>query len=142
MLLSRFVASQSLTDHSVIYYVLTDKTNNITAMYLDFTLLKGDYSIYRLKNDSAIPDWTYDSEFYSLTRTRDELSIVCKHVDIIMDDKIKIDKHWRILKINGPLDLSLIGIIANISSLLKENKISIFAISTYDTDYILVKNQH
>lgn len=111
-------------------------------MYLDFTLLKDLYSIYRLKKDSAIPDWTYESEFYSLTRTKDELSIVCKQVANTMDDKIKIDSHWRILKINGPLDLSMIGIIAEISNLLKENKIPIFTISTYDTDYILVKNQN
>lgn len=111
-------------------------------MILDFTILKGDYSIYRLEKDSAIPDWIYDSEFYSVTRTKDELSIVCKHVDLITDDKIKNDKHWRILKINGPLDLSLIGIIANVSCLLKENKISIFTISTYDTDYVFVKNRH
>lgn len=110
-------------------------------MCLDFTILKGAYSIYRLDKDSAIPNWIYDSDFYSLTRTQDELSIVCKEVDIKIDDKIMIDKHWRILKINGPLDLSQIGIIANISSLFKENKISIFPISTYDTDYILVKNQ-
>ena len=110
-------------------------------MNLDFKLLKGSYSIYRLNKDSAIPDWTCDSEFYSITRTREELSIVCKHVDIEMDN-IKIDKHWRILKITGPLDLSLIGIIADISGLLKENQIPIFTISTYDTDYILVKNQY
>jgi len=53
-----------------------------------------------------------------------------------------IDKHWRIFKIIGPLDLSLIGIIAHISDLFKENKISIFPISTYDTDYILIKNEN
>jgi hypothetical protein len=111
-------------------------------MIIDFTLLKGDYSIYRLKNDSAIPIWVYDSDFYSVTRTQDELSIICKNVDIASDVNLKIDKHWRILKINGPLDLSLVGIIANISNLLKDNKIPIFTISTFDTDYILVKNQY
>jgi len=111
-------------------------------MNLDFTLLNGTYSIYRLKKNSVIPDWIYESEFYSMTRTQDELSIVCKHVDITADDKTKINSHWRILKINGPLDLSLIGIIANISNLLGKNKIPIFTISTYDTDYILVKNQN
>ena len=111
-------------------------------MNLDFKLLKGSYSIYRLNKDSAIPDWTYNSEFYSITRTQEELSIVCEHVEIKIDDNIKIDKHWRILEITGPLDLSLIGIIADISGLLKENQIPIFTISTYDTDYILVKNQY
>ena len=111
-------------------------------MNLDFTVLKGDYSIYQLAKDSAVPNWINDSEFYSVTRTRDELSVVCKHVDFAPNDKIKYDGHWRIIKIDGPLDLSLTGIIANVSSLLKEIKISIFVISTYDTDYILVKNLH
>ena len=59
-----------------------------------------------------------------------------------MDSNTKVDKHWRILKINGQLDLSIIGVIAYVSNLLKENKIPVFTVSTYDTDYILVKNQH
>jgi uncharacterized protein len=109
-------------------------------MHLDFTLLKGHYSIYRFDKDSAIPHWIYDSEFFSMTRTSDELSIVCKHADIGLNENIKIDKEWRILKINGPLDLSMIGIIADISSLFKENRISIFSVSTYDTDYTLIKD--
>jgi hypothetical protein len=107
----------------------------------DFTILKGDYSIYRLKNNSDIPMRVYDSDFYSVTRTKDELSIICENIDIISDVSIKTNKHWRILKINGPLDLSSVGIIANISNLLKDNKIAIFTISTFDTDYILIKNQ-
>jgi hypothetical protein len=82
------------------------------------------------------------SDFYSITRTRDELSIVCKQTDINPDDNIMTDKNWKILKISGPLDLSSVGIIADISSLLKSWKIPIFSVSTYDTDYILIKNQN
>ena len=115
--------------------------NIIEIMILDFILLKGEYSIYRFKRDSPIPEWIYDSDFYSVTRTTDELSIICKPVDLIMGNDIKIDNHWRILKIDGVLDLSLIGIIATVSIILKENKIPIFTISTFDTDYILVKDQ-
>jgi hypothetical protein len=111
-------------------------------MKLDFTLLNGIYSIYRLNNDSAIPGWICKSEFYSVTRTKDELSVVCLHVDEIIADNIKIDSYWRILKINGPLDLSLTGIIAGIAGLMMENKIPVFTVSTYDTDYILVKDQN
>jgi len=109
-------------------------------MILDFILLKGEYSIYRFKRDSPIPEWIYDSDFYSVTRTTDELSIICKPVDLIMGNDIKIDNHWRILKIDGVLDLSLIGIIATVSTILKDNKIPIFTISTFDTDYILLKD--
>lgn len=111
-------------------------------MILDFTILKGDYSIYRLKIDSTVPSWVYDSDFYSVTKTIDELSIVCETVDIPSGDRFKIDRHWRILKINGPLDLSLVGIIADISGLFKENDIPIFILSTFNTDYILVKFQY
>jgi hypothetical protein len=111
-------------------------------LHLDFTKLKGDYSIYRLGKDSPIPAWMYDSEFYSVTRTCEELSIVSRHADIKSDDNTRIDKHWHILKINGILDLTLVGIIADISNLFKENKISIFTISTYDTDYFLIKDHY
>ena len=109
-------------------------------MNLDFTLLKNTFSIYRLNKDSAIPDWLDESDFYSVTKTGEEMSIVCKQVDNLSDDRIKSDKNWRIIKINGPFDLSQVGIIAYISDLFKKNKISIFTISTYDTDYILFKN--
>jgi hypothetical protein len=111
-------------------------------MITDFTLLKGDYSIYRFNKDSKVPCWVYDSDLYSVTKTEDELSIVCETVYSTLNDSVKIDWHWRILKINGPLDLSQVGIIADISSLFKDNKIPIFTISTFDTDYILVKTQY
>jgi hypothetical protein len=110
-------------------------------MTFNFILLKGEYSIYRFKRDSPIPGWVYDSDFCSVTRTSDELSIICKPPDLILENDIKMDDHWRILKIEGVMDLSLIGIMANVSTILKENKIPIFTISTFDTDYILVKDR-
>lgn len=85
-----------------------------------------------------IPTWAKDSEFFSITKTLDELSIVCAEHDIPND--IKCEKDWRILKIEGPLDFSIIGILASISTILAQKGISIFAVSTYDTDYILVKD--
>lgn len=102
-------------------------------------LLKEKYGVCRLHKDEAIPEWAKNSEFFSITRTSDELSIVCNQ-DSIPDD-IKCEKDWRALKIEGTLDFSLIGILASISTILAQNKISIFAISTYDTDYILIKNE-
>jgi hypothetical protein len=101
-------------------------------------LLKEKYGVCRLCKDESIPEWAKDGEFFSITRTCDELSIVCNQDNI--PDNIKCEKEWRALKVEGPLDFSLIGILASISTILAQNKISIFAISTYDTDYILVKN--
>ncbi|BCZ45645.1 amino acid-binding protein [Clostridium gelidum] len=106
---------------------------------LTLKLLKEKYGVCRLDKNELIPRWAQSSDFFSITKTCDELSIVCSQ-DHIPND-IKCEKDWRILKIEGPLDFSLIGILASISRILAQNKISIFAVSTYDTDYILVKNK-
>lgn len=105
---------------------------------LTMKLLKEKYGVCRLDKDELIPEWSKSSEFVSITKTADELSIVCSQ-DNIPEDK-KCERDWRILKIQGTLDFSLIGILASISTVLAQKGISIFAISTYDTDYILVKN--
>lgn len=106
---------------------------------LTMKLLKERYGVCRLDKLDAIPEWADKSEFFSITRTSEELSIVCNEDSI--PGNIKCEKYWRILKIEGPLDFSLIGILASISSILAQSGISIFAISTYDTDYILVKEK-
>jgi len=105
---------------------------------LTMKLLKEKYGVCRLGKTELIPEWALNSEFFSITKTSDELSIVCYQGNI--PSYIKCERDWRILKIEGPLDFSLIGILSSISAILANNKISIFAISTYDTDYILVKS--
>lgn len=109
---------------------------------LGFTILKDAYCICRSGKDSRIPDLPENTAFYSVTITADELSIVCKQSEIKSDDNVRIDRDWRIFRINGMLDLSITGIIAGISELLSEDRIPIFVISTFDTDYMLVKNEN
>ena len=106
---------------------------------LTMKLLKEKYGVCRLDKSELIPEWAMESDFFSITKTLDELSIVCSKDSI--PNSVKCENDWRILKIEGPLDFSLIGILASISVILAQNAISIFAISTYDTDYILVKNK-
>lgn len=106
---------------------------------LTMKLLKERYGVCRLDKTELIPEWAKDSDFFSITKTSDELSIVCTQENIPKD--IKCERDWRILKVQGPLDFSLIGILSSISTILSKNEISIFAISTYDTDYILVRNK-
>jgi len=108
-------------------------------MKLNFIVLKKRYSIYKFNSESGLPDWIYSSDFYSITKTEDELSAIAVQTDIISEEIIS-SKDWRIFKVEGPLDFSLIGIIAEITEILKEIKISVFIISTYNTDYILVKD--
>ena len=106
---------------------------------LTMRVLEKKIGVCRLDKRDSIPEWAKDSEFFSITKTLDELSIVCAESSIPND--IKCEKDWRILKIDGVLDFSLIGILASISTILAQKGISIFAISTYDTDYILVKDK-
>ncbi|MBM7869973.1 hypothetical protein JOC70_001443 [Clostridium pascui] len=107
---------------------------------LSLSLLKDKFGVCRLDINEAIPSWGTKGEFFSITKTADELSIVCNEENI--PSNIKCEVEWKALKIEGPLDFSLIGILSKISSLLAKDGISIFAISTYDTDYILVKESH
>lgn len=105
---------------------------------LTMEILEGTYGVCRLNNTSAIPTWVSHSKFNSITLTEDELSIVCEMSHIPKD--IVCEGDWKVLKVKGPLDFALTGILANISTILADSDISLFAISTYDTDYILVKN--
>ncbi len=111
----------------------------MTNKILTMKLLKEKFGVCRLTKNELIPEWAINSDFYSITKTLDELSIVCSQDSIPPD--VKCEKDWRILKVEGPLDFSLIGILSSISTILAQNGISIFAISTYDTDYILVKDK-
>lgn len=76
--------------------------------------------------------------FFSVTRTSDELSIVCDEGAV--PSGAQAENGWRALKVEGPLDFSLTGILAGLAGVLAVAEISIFAISTYDTDYVLVRS--
>jgi uncharacterized protein len=106
---------------------------------LTMKLLEGKYGVCRLDENALLPEWATNGDFFSITRTTDELSIVCSQDNI--PGEVKCERDWRILKIEGPLDFSLVGILASISAILAKAGVSIFAVSTFDTDYILVKNR-
>jgi hypothetical protein len=81
------------------------------------------------------------SDFYFIGRTDEEISLVCKTADTPAE-VIERDDGWRGFRIQGVLDFSLIGILSKISGILAEHKIGIFAVSTFNTDYILVKEEN
>ncbi|SHK63118.1 ACT domain-containing protein [Desulforamulus aeronauticus] len=108
-------------------------------MKLTLTILPQLLGICRLAPGENIPTWLWESNFFSISKTVDELSIVCP-VHLIPEG-IQCNKDWQALKVGGPLDFSLIGILSELSTLLANEGISIFAISTFDTDYILVKTE-
>ncbi len=104
---------------------------------LKLQILPQQFSIHRLAPESRIPAEVYQSDFYSVTKTADELSIVCD-VTIPLTAERSVSG-WSCFRVVGLLDFSLTGIMAGLSTSLAEMGISLFAISTYDTDYILVK---
>ena len=107
---------------------------------MNIKVLKDRYAICRLESEDMVPLWVDTKNFISITRTEDELSIVC--IDKNIPNEIKSEKGWRVLKVEGPLDFSLIGILSEISGILAKEKISILVVSTFDTDYILVKEEN
>ncbi len=108
-------------------------------MALTLQVLEGSFSIHRLAPDNAISDQVYQGPFYSVTRTGEEVSVVCSSSVCLGSGRS--EGGWSCMKIAGPLDFSLTGVLAEISSVLARAGISIFAISTFDTDYILVKSE-
>ena len=81
------------------------------------------------------------AEFYFIGKTDEEVSLVCRTEDT-PENTIERDDGWKGFRIQGVLDFSLIGILSKLSGILAENKIGIFAVSTYNTDYILVKEEN
>jgi hypothetical protein len=88
-----------------------------------------------------VSDISLEADFYFVGKTDEEISLVCKSEDVPAKT-IERDDGWRGFRIQGVLDFSLIGILSKISGILAENKIGIFAVSTYNTDYILVKEEN
>lgn len=107
---------------------------------LTLTLLGDNYSVCRLGPEAEIPPWALAGDFFSLTRTKDELSLVCSQE--LVPPGVQCEKGWRCIMVKGPLDFSLTGILASLAAPLAEAGISIFAISTFDTDYLLVKAEN
>ena len=104
---------------------------------LTLTMIPHKLAVCRLTPEQLDPADFTQSAWWSVTRTADELSIVLPEADVRPEWQAETD--WRGLKVEGPLDFSLVGILANLSQILADAHVSIFAISTYDTDYILVK---
>jgi uncharacterized protein len=100
-------------------------------------ILDKDFAIHRLNPEDKIPNELNDEKLFWIGKTDEELSIVCKSG--IKLSAQETDDGWKAIKLIGPLDLSEIGILAGITKILAEAGINIFALSTFDTDYILVK---
>ena len=106
---------------------------------LRFRMLRGIYGVVHLATEALLPEWAIKGEFTSITRTPDELSIVCPAENI--PDEVHSPHRWRCLKLEGPFPFTQTGVLLSFIEPLSGNDIPIFAVSTYDTDYVLVPEE-
>jgi uncharacterized protein len=104
---------------------------------LELDVLPGAYAVCRWPAREALPEWVSQGGFVSVTRTSTELSAVCA-AEAVPAGTV-CEGPWRIFAVRGPLDFGLTGVMASMASPLADASISLFAVSTYDTDYVLVR---
>ena len=112
----------------------------VVQQTLKLLLLADRFAVCRLEPETPVPDWVGSSPagFCSITRSEEELSIVCAENDV--PEGVKCVRGWRAMRVAGTLDLSLIGVLASLAVPLADANVSTFVISTFDTDYLLVQH--
>jgi uncharacterized protein len=117
---------------------------------LKYRVLPERLAVCRLASDAHIPAWALAGGFFCVVRTPDELSIVCTEdacsKDLCTEDRMgngaTVERGWVALKLEGPFPFSMTGVLASFVQPLAQAEIPIFAISTFDTDYVLIKREN
>lgn len=107
---------------------------------LKLDLLPETLALCHLDRNAPIPPWAKGENFLSISRTSDELSIICPQGQV--PEGVKKDGGWRCLKVGGTLDVSITGVLAALTMPLAVENISVFAVSTFSTDYLLIQKKH
>jgi hypothetical protein len=97
------------------------------------------YAVCQLQPDATVPTWAEGPEFVSITRTAAELSIVCQQG--LLPGDVRAEKNRRLMRIEGKLGFELTGVLASVTAPLSKAELSIFTMSTYDTDYLLIADE-
>ena len=105
---------------------------------MDLRVLDDRLSVCKLPASSPWPVPEPGARFWSVTRTDSELSIVCPEDEAPAGDHVQVEPDWRALEVAGPLDFSMVGVMAGLTQPLADVDVSVFVVSTYDTDYVLV----
>jgi hypothetical protein len=101
--------------------------------------LPGRLAVCRLDPGDEAPAWAASGPLFSVTRTGEELSVVCS--ETVVPDGVKCEKGWRCLRIRGPLAFSEVDVLSSVIAPLARAGIPVFVVSTYDTDNILVQEE-
>lgn len=109
----------------------------MTAHSRTLLVVEGTFAVCRLCAGGPLPSWATAGDFFSITRTADELSVVCR--ESAVPDGITGERGWRCLRVAGAMPFTAVGVLASLTAPLADAGISLFALSTFDTDYLLVK---
>jgi hypothetical protein len=117
-----------------------EQTNVAVEPRLNLVLFQRRFAICRLKSSESIPPWVLNaSGFFALVRTSDELSVVCE--ENIPPANVRSESGWRMFMVEGPLEFAMTGVLLALVRPLSDAGVSLFAISTFDTDYLMVKEE-
>ena len=105
----------------------------------ELSLLAETFTILHLAPDAVVPEWATQGQFFSITRTSDELSVIAETA--LVPDRLRTEVSWRVLKVHGPFDFTEVGVLASLVGPLAAAGVSVFTISTFDTDYLLVHSR-
>ena len=103
----------------------------------ELSLLPETFTICRLAPGDVVPEWATQGRFFSITRTSDELSVITEAA--LVPARLRTEVSWRVMKVRGPFDFSEVGVLAALVAPLATAGVSVFTISTFDTDYLLVQ---
>src|SRR5687768_14574932 len=107
---------------------------------MELLLLPESYAICRMAPDAEAPSWGAGASLWSLSRSADELSLVCAEGGLPADTGAAVvDRGWRCMRVAGTLDFSMVGVLSALAAPLAAAGVPIFVLSTYDTDYLLVR---
>lgn len=109
-------------------------------MMIELVVLPDRLGLCRLPSECAIPDWALQGTFFSVTKTKEEMSILCPEDNI--PPAVSCHKGWRAIRVAGKLEFSQIGILSSLAEPLALARISILALSTFDTDYLFVVEEN
>ena len=110
-----------------------------TRRTLTLSVMEGLFAILKLPSNEVIPAWAVCGQFFAVTRTPEELSLVAAETTVPRE--VQASRGWRLLKVHGPFAFDEIGVVASLAAPLARVGVGIFVISTFDTDYLLVQQE-
>ena len=109
----------------------------VTVEGIRLLSVPGLFAVCKLATGSPIPTWATTGDLFSVTRTADELSVVCRQE--VVPEGVTCERDWCCLRVAGTMPFTLVGVLASLTTPIARAGVGVFAFSTYDTDYLLVK---